>query len=129
MKRVTLKNLSECTAQEVFDWVTINLLKQGRKSVDGEQCRYRTVLQDGTKLKCAAGWLMLESEYKKRMDDSNESTSWESLVDDDVVPSTQHTELICDLQDIHDGWATLKWRNQFAKLAEDYDLEFNPKKK
>lgn len=125
MKRVTLDNLKKATKQEVFDYVSTNLINQGKKSVDnGDNCKYRTYLKDGTYLKCAAGWLMTERQYRKKFDNM-EQTDWDTLVDEELVPA-YHRDLIIEMQVIHDKYPVGSWKKAFRTIAENYDLECNP---
>lgn len=124
MKRITLKTLPTATEQEVFDWVTINLLEQRQKSIIGKACRYRTVLKDGTKLKCAAGWLMTEREYKKCFDDGGFATDWDSLVAEELVPE-EHSDFVWKLQRIHDCQPVGSWKREFKALAQEHELDVN----
>lgn len=122
IKQVTLSNLSESTEQEVFDWVVSNLLKQNKQSEEIieynglNSCRYRS--KDG--LKCAAGWLMTDKEYNPKY----EENSWNSLILDHIEIPRDHSELISELQDIHDNSFPDRWRREFKELATDYNLEY-----
>lgn len=117
-KVITLKNLPEATAQEVFDQVKEHLLKQYQKSVTnningGLSCLYR-----GLKgLKCAVGCLIADDEYDKKMEGSN----WLALYEDKKVPS-EHHNLIIDLQTIHDYSDVGEWKNKLIHTAKTYNL-------
>ncbi len=56
------------TRQETFDHAVLALRRQGRPSIgviDGKPCcMYRRVAEDGTVLKCTAGHLISDAEYK-----------------------------------------------------------------
>lgn len=119
LKEITLSNLSESTEQEVFDWICINLLKQGEKSIilyssDMHYPMYKN--EDG--LKCAAGWLMSDDEYEGKFERVG---SWDNLVSGGHVPSA-HEELIRDLQIIHDSAPVTQWKNQFTRLGNKLHL-------
>lgn len=93
--RITLKNLHEATAQQVFDQVALHMLAQNEKSLSPDgQCLYR----NGEGLCCAAGSLIAEDEYEEDM----EGGTWEALVTEHGVTAV-HSMLICDLQSIHDA--------------------------
>lgn len=117
MKNICLATLEQATAQEVFDWVAFNLLTQGKKSInefgDIETCAYRG--SDG--LKCAAGWLISDFQYKERM----ENIPWSGLVMDGEV-SGKHFGLICLLQNIHDSYEPKEWHEKFSEVAKDFRL-------
>ena len=89
---ITLATLPQATAQEVFDQMATHLLTQNEKSA-GYLFRYRL-----GRLKCAAGCLISDDEYKK----SWEGRDWDTLVNLNEAPKA-HTDLILELQRIHDG--------------------------
>ena len=115
---ITLATLGGATEQEVFDQVARHLLTQQKRSVtkDEEQfsCRYKN--ENG--LSCAAGCLIADDEYYKDM----EGSSWDVLVDEDVVPTENCLELIIALQNIHDCAPVEEWRAALGKLASLYKL-------
>jgi hypothetical protein len=118
MKKVTLKTLAEATAQEVFDQVVKHLLEQGKRSfkldVDGDEfCLYR-----GSKgLKCAAGCLISDSEYK----DDMEGRGWRNLVNIGYA-SDAHIDLIACLQAVHDKKELSTWREELLEISKRFDL-------
>lgn len=103
--KITLKTLPKATAQQVFNQVYRHLMRQKKKSKNGNTCAYRS--KDG--LKCAAGCLIGATEYKENM----EGTSWSWLP---KIPQA-HLDLINELQVIHDGCHPRSWRKQLAALA------------
>ena len=113
---ITLKTLPTTTKQEIFDQVSQHLLEQDRQSKDGSHCKYRS--QDG--LKCAAGCLIDDSEYK----DSMEGLKWLELVYRDIVPR-KHNHIITTLQSIHDTTSPDEWKESLKELAEQHDLKWN----
>lgn len=119
-KTITLKNLPDATAQEVFDYCVSSILKQNRKSLAEESsdsaCAYRGMYGN----KCVAGFLIADDEYKPKMDNIG---SWLDLVLKKQVPDT-HCDLICDLQVIHDHAKVNVWRLKFRYLSEDLGLEW-----
>lgn len=124
MRTITLTTLPDTTAQEVFDYVTARLLEQGKQSKNfGGACRYRTVCDDGTVLKCAAGWLIGDDEYEQEMDDGGASTDWMSLVEQGFFPDT-HQSLISKLQNVHDNYAPDYWLDEFKKIAKKFNLQY-----
>jgi len=50
-KVITIENLAEASAQEVFDHIVNHLVTQGDKSYGTDKCRNRWVKADGTLLK------------------------------------------------------------------------------
>jgi hypothetical protein len=113
------------TEQEVFDIVATGLLRQGRQSVESNprnrviplQCLYRGA--DGCK--CAAGMLIPDEHYR----DDFEIRAWEDLAAAGVVPD-QHTQLIQDLQNIHDTRKPHYWREELIQLAVNRGLSTAP---
>ena len=114
-KKVCLANLAESSKQEVFDWVTYNLIKQGEQSVKGNDCLYRK-----DNLRCEAGWLLDDEDYSETL----EGKPWDVLVLEYQVPNT-HAELIYALQAIHDGEEVVIWPEEFKRLAEVNNLTYN----
>lgn len=117
---ITLKTLHKATAQEVFDQVARHLLKQNEKCIivssnGDESCRYR----HGDK-KCAAGCFISEDEYKAEF----ETHRWKRLVEWGYVTS-EHDDLICRLQDIHDFFSVYMWDAQLKNLAEEKNLSYD----
>ena len=112
---ITLATLPTATAQEVLDQVVTHLLTQNKQAKPLTICQYRA-----GKLKCAAGSLISDAEYKK----SFEGYSWGQLVKLEQVPKT-HVALIGDLQYIHDQFPTTEWENELREYATKNDLVFN----
>jgi hypothetical protein len=119
--KITLKNLHEATAQEVFDQVKNHLITQGEQSVNsGGLCVYRNV----NGLSCAAGCLISEEEYNPDF----EMNLWGDLINMRLVPSA-HSNLIGELQKIHDQWVEdardgINMRDWLEECAENNGLVF-----
>jgi hypothetical protein len=114
---ITLATLHEATEQEIFTQVKNHLLSQNKRAVDtnGTACRYR--IND---LKCAAGCLIADSEYRPSM----ESYLWTNLVKIALVPD-HHVELISVLQRIHDKvFDTSLWPESLRDIAQTYNLQY-----
>ena len=112
---ITLATLPQATAQEVYSQVRNHLLTQKIKSKEeGKGCVYRG--PDG--LKCAAGCLISDEEYREEM----ERQPWSFLVGKVLVPKV-HGRLIAELQRIHDQQAATRWEYCLNKLAADFNLE------
>lgn len=112
---ITLKTLSEATAQEVFDQCALHLLTQNEKSYDGRssRCRYHH-----RQLRCAAGCFISTTEYKVSM----EKHAWRDLTETDRVPDT-HARLIGNLQMIHDNKKVIDWADDLINLAKHENLQ------
>jgi hypothetical protein len=110
---ITLKTLNKATAQEVFEQAATHLLTQKKKSLDGiVRCMYKSA--DG--LKCAAGCFIADDEY----DPSFETKTWVGLVKNAAVPGT-HSELIKQLQIIHDTTFVEDWKEELKLLSEKFE--------
>lgn len=121
--KITLANLHEATAQQVFDQVATHLLTQNEKSVDrterGPECVYRSYKG----LQCAAGCLISEHEYNPGM----ENNQWDDLAHSGIVPS-DHKELIMELQCVHDTELAYNWEHSLEKVANKTGLTFDKEK-
>lgn len=119
---ITLRTLHKATAQEVFDQVAKHLLKQGVKSTDKGNglCVYKS--DDG--YKCAAGCLIAKSEYRKKY----EGAGWKGLIQKYGVTSS-HSDLIRDLQKMHDNADPITWPNHLKSLADIHGLNIEVLKK
>lgn len=118
--QITLKNLHEATAQQVFEQVVNHLLTQNRKALaegSKEACRYRA--EDGAK--CAAGCLIGEDEYNPGMG-VFEGYSWRTLGNIGTVPKV-HVDLISELQIVHDSYTVETWYDQLLKIGSMYYLD------
>ncbi len=116
IKVVTIHNLNQCTAQEVFDFIADNLLKQGRVSTNSGGCAYR----GNDDCKCAAGFLIPDDDYKP---DHMEGVSWGGLIGRGFVPP-DHGELIRNLQRVHDRDDPCEWADVLQRVAKDRGLKF-----
>ena len=117
MKTITLANLKDSTAQEVFDYVSHHLLTQNQQSITASKCAYRG--DDG--LKCAVGCIIADDEYNPIFDDSRESAITR-LVKDGKIKVDKHLELLQKLQGVHDTCPTIMWKDQLKSLAKSQEL-------
>ena len=117
---ITLKTLPQATAQEVFDFVSKNLLEQNKKSQnDIGTCQYRG--KDNTK--CAAGFLIADDEIGGIIERNNNS-AWSSLINMKLVPDA-HQYLIASLQSVHDNRAPSSWRDELMNVARINNIIVN----
>lgn len=115
---ITLATLSQASAQEVFDQVVDHLRKQGKPSFMDEgsaRCAYR----GHSGLKCAAGCLISDNEYRVTM----ENRTWSAMVRDTVVP-IHHANLIESLQEIHDSNEPKNWEYRLEFTAKRFNLQY-----
>lgn len=121
---ITLVNLSQASAQDVFDQVTKHLLDQ--KMVSKPYFGDDVSLSDGCLyrgprgLKCAAGCLIADNEYKPEF----EGKTWDELVELKMVPDG-YENLIRDLQYVHDNYHVNSWYAALKEVAYAYQLEFH----
>lgn len=120
VKKINLAALDYSTKQEVFDYVTNHLLTQNKKSTNGAYCAYRG--KNGCK--CAAGCLIDDNEYISQI----EGFSWFRAIEI-LKCSSSHSELIMELQNIHDTFLPQEWENQLKSFASEFNLKWNYVKK
>lgn len=110
---ITLATLPQATAQQVFDQVARHMLTQNARASDGTRCKYR----EGS-LKCAAGCLISDDEYKTEF----ENSSWVLLAERGKVPA-EHSDLIRELQRVHDVQENVNaWPHMLRRLAGEEGL-------
>lgn len=124
MNQITLATLHQFTTQQVFDYAVEKVKQQGQPSIIAGKCRYR----GNNGVKCAAGHLMGDDEYKECF----EGCEWSALNDNRDVPDV-HLNLICSLQNAHDSIGCCiggrgkrpfreEWAEETRKVAELYNL-------
>ena len=106
------------TNQEVFDKVVAHARQQGGKAVneDGCVCMYR----NGLGHKCFAGIFIPDEDYKPEM----EGNPIRSLVIDYNLFSQGDTNLLFELQGIHDYTEAAGWEAKFKKPADTRGLVY-----
>lgn len=130
MKTITVHNLKESTAQEVFDFIANHLLTQNEQSVVRSDidhpreipmngCLYR-MEKEGRILKCAAGCLIPDEDYSPEFEGR---FVWSTIVRKYFTDSDYHTTLISDLQRLHDGFPVSYWPEKLTKLALEHNLK------
>ena len=120
---MNLEELKTATRQEVFDVIVNHLLTQNEKSMgpsekdpSNEVCKYF-----GPRgLKCAAGCLIDDYEYRSDLENSN----WSGLVSSGKVPYA-HQDTITALQCIHDSDSVKNWERCLRQYAEKNLVKFN----
>jgi hypothetical protein len=123
---ITLKTLPTATAQEVFDHIVNHLRTQKKQAYNNdvfvEDCVYRLECE-GVVLRCAAGCLIADDEYRPEFDSGR--YSWKKMIEKEWVPNN-HNELIASLQLVHDAKMVLSWENSFKSVAQKYNLIYKP---
>lgn len=117
MKTVTIHNLKDSTAQEVYDFIAHHLLMQNERASTITGCVYRTVKPEGKILKCAAGCLIPDEDY----DSASERKRWSGTI---YAEDTEfsHVYLIESLQLVHDQDEPFNWLKKLKEVAINYDL-------
>ena len=113
MKQITIHNLKDSSAQDVFDFIVGHLRTQGESAHDEGRCVYRSA--EG--LTCAAGCLIPVEDYKPTFEDS----SWYDVAD--AFKCHEHDNLIRDLQIVHDRFGSDEWEVELGKVAHSYMLK------
>jgi hypothetical protein len=119
MTTPTIDTLDQFSLQEIFEFVAKHLLTQKEPALDESgDCVYR----GENNLKCAVGCLIPDSLYRSEI----EYVSFSYL--NSFFPSISNypqkcRNLVCSLQDIHDGQNTESWYEQICILAESYELD------
>jgi len=104
------------TNQKVFNKVAKHLLTQMKRAVDEDNnCRFRTT--EG--LMCAVGCLIPPESYRKAFDST---MGLFSVIDAVPILRKMSTNLLSDLQDIHDDNYPSEWRSKLNKLAKSNKL-------
>lgn len=108
------------TKQETFDTVVAHLRKQGAKAEKDGFCKYRT--PEG--LKCAAGCLIPDSDYKEEFEGLNVGPNGQLTEIGVLIKNLGHDiDLVRRLQYIHDNIPMKYWEEEFESLAKKHGLE------
>jgi hypothetical protein len=122
-KVITLDNLEEATAQEVFNHVVNHLVTQKIRSFNGSVCRNRMPAAAGQILRCAAGSLITDEQYMRL---EHKEGSWYEMVANNNL-TVCHRALIESLQIEHDSTCEEFTPEYFDDVAEQYGLEKFPR--
>lgn len=109
--------------QEIFDTVSVHLLTQNKKSQ--ESSFYSSCLYRGPNgLKCAVGCLIKDEFYNIHIENysSDAECVIKALGQSGIIIDDEITEILYDLQDIHDTCLVNNWHKLLYLLALDYDL-------
>ena len=113
-----MKTLDELkTDRDVFEFIKNHLLTQGQRSfMDNEMtCAYFGA--EGKK--CAVGALIREDIYHSSIEEKPVNHSLVQSAITKSVPNWKiNTEMLCELQSIHDGKSMYDWENVSWKLDE-----------
>lgn len=136
MSNVTLSDLKTMKEQDVFDYVTRHLFRQGEKCVDGVSCKYRAK-RGRRNLECAVGALIPDKYYDKKMENKViNSDDFLNICEEKSVTlsrfMTKNKDLLRDLQQVHDDlglnnhWKDTKtMKIHLQKVAEKFELDTN----
>lgn len=119
----------QTTHQQLFDYITAFLLRQGRRSANEDGiCAYR----GEAGLMCAVGCIIPDELYSEDLEDKNVrailygtvplSTGQERF----FMKLRPFLNLLWDLQEVHDSSSFLRWKEEFSRIAANHGLEFHP---
>ena len=121
----TKNKVGQCDPQEVFNYITGFLLKQGKKSLKAQGgCMYRGMAG----CMCAIGCIIPDDMY----DPAIESTTLNSALGTrlrQIINNLGHKyneRLLDGLQGVHDCSRVEYWKEELQEVAEKHNLEFNP---
>lgn len=106
--------------QDTFNAVASYLLRVNRQALSSKgMCLYRSD-QAGSAPYCAAGCLIPDSKYNKKIEDM-------SCNDREIASLFEghNLNLLLDLQICHDQYDVQLWDAKLQSIANDYGLEFN----
>ncbi len=130
---ITLSNIHEFTDQEIFDYVTEQLLIQNKRSGTKTKCFYRS--SDGSK--CAVGLLMIddyqkEFDYCKQIQNIEGKMVWNSMplvtILKNFYPNAvPRFRLLMVLQYIHDYFEPEEWQIIFPETRKElFNNQYSP---
>lgn len=114
-QEITLANLAEKSARQVFEYVKKHMLTQNDKAIEHHQCKYKT--NEG--LRCAGGCLIAPEEYRLMFEGNN----WASLINKFNITGA-HNTLIYQLQLIHDTAPVSTWPTRLNDFAVEFAYLF-----
>ena len=116
------------SAQEVFDYVAVQLMTQGRHSTRANSSELLSFYRGDFGTKCPGGMLMTDDEY----DSSFEYHELDLLmnfqtVDGPALPQRirDNIELVLDLQELHDTEPVEMWKSILYYVAHKHQLSNN----
>lgn len=113
------------TPQETFDTVVAHLRKQGcRATSEGGQCRYRTTV-DGVVLRCAAGCLIPDKQYRDSFEGRQIGGS-DLTLNSTILCLGHDILLVRALQVVHDEHYVRDWEHRFQFVANEFGLTYTP---
>ena len=107
--------------QEVFDIVSVGLLKQNAKSKSAiAKCAYR----GDNGMKCGIGFLIADEHYSESLE--NQPVTNDGVKDALYASGVDYSEmsvLLEELQSTHDTFLTENWEYELRVLAKDRGLK------
>ena len=113
---ITLATLPEATAQEVFNQAVRHLHKQNAKSETDGVCLYN----GGFGKKCVAGCFISDDEYDEKFE---EHEWWSLQLKFSDIPNA-HSQLLEELQQVHDCHDVTEWKTELKVIAEMHSLTY-----
>lgn len=117
-------DISYMTARDIFDTVSVHLLKQGKASMFQGSCKYR----NGEGLSCAIGCLIPEDCYKTSMEGWGVSELIDGKEDGMVVNNDDPLviSVLNALQALHDRTPAHEWEHALGALGLRWKFIDNP---
>lgn len=125
------------TLQEMFDTIYNGLWEQNEPSKYNDICLYRSHNSDNKILKCAAGQIIPDNEYRNTWEhcliditDLNDLNSITQYFWNKFEHSVEHMKLLDTLQQLHDsydsGMETFRTyiNRKFGVVSEEFGLNF-----
>lgn len=112
--------------QEIFDKVASHLLKQNEQSImndDSSTCAYR----GKNNSMCAIGCLIDDKYYDESLEGKSVAfyKVFNALKLSGIeIESRFDTLFLSQLQNIHDSFLPIRWKNELFYLANTYELEW-----
>jgi len=122
--KLTTTMLAALDAQDVFDIVAWNLLRQNARAVafDRVKCMYRA--PDGKR--CAIGWLIPDDVYSKALEFFGVRDIAQRLIGSEHARFARflyrHMALLRALQEMHDANLPVEWPTRLRAIAQAHHL-------
>jgi len=128
--KINVKNMYRYSEANVFSKIALHLLKQGKRSSNtrpkqGEVagCLYRS--KCGTKA-CAAGSLLTDDTYVPQLEGSDWHAYSKELACRGFRSAKLHSNVIRDMQYLHDEVHPVSWRQKLRSYAEQKCYKLRP---
>ena len=108
------------TKQQIFDKVSVHLVKQNQICENDDGCRYH----GPDNLRCAIGCLIPKKHYRKKMEENTITNLFVSHKQAMTACglSRRYLPMLNGLNMIHDENGPLQWRNELGRFAREYKV-------